>query len=210
MILNWRLLNGWTQYTVSDWGKEVGFSAISYGNLSVLERGRSGELRHIGFLQLAEVNDRINRKDWGNIKDLKLRKRVQAATVCVGDEECKVWGPGEFWACYCGLRDAPTKFMDTPPPILSKKQVKAVSSLIRSQMRDVVKKYDLDPLDAIRELMSMATTEQHRNKFSSVLMEFSDYSYEELNCLWSPEKECYLPLAWFNIWKESVIDKHAD
>ncbi len=42
MIRNWRIQQGWTQYTAHDWSREVGFSTISYGNWSVIESGKSG------------------------------------------------------------------------------------------------------------------------------------------------------------------------
>jgi hypothetical protein len=38
---------------------------ISYGNLSVIEQGRAGELRHRAFWQLWEPNRRIASCDWG-------------------------------------------------------------------------------------------------------------------------------------------------
>ena len=68
MQLNWRRHNGWwTQYTACTWAETIGEPklVISYGNLSVIEQGRAGELRHRAFWQLWELNRRIASCDWG-------------------------------------------------------------------------------------------------------------------------------------------------
>ena len=54
MLLNWRRRNGWTQYTACSWAEAIGEPklVISYGNLSVIEQGKAGELRQRAFWQL--------------------------------------------------------------------------------------------------------------------------------------------------------------
>ncbi|MFZ0409467.1 MAG: hypothetical protein WAM11_15370 [Cyanobium sp.] len=65
MLLNWRRRNGWTQYTACTWAKAIGEPSmvISYGNLSVIEQGKAGELRQKSFWQLGELNRRIAAKE---------------------------------------------------------------------------------------------------------------------------------------------------
>ena len=50
MLLNWRRRNGWTQYTAFSWAEAIGEPSlvISYGNLSVIEQGKAGELQRSG------------------------------------------------------------------------------------------------------------------------------------------------------------------
>jgi hypothetical protein len=81
MLLNWRRRNGWTQYTVCNWAKAIGepSSVISYGNLSVIEQGKAGELRQRSFWQLGELNRRIAAREWGRFGDAALRKKLEAA-----------------------------------------------------------------------------------------------------------------------------------
>lgn len=68
MLQNWRWRNGWTQYTACSWDEEAGFDTISYGNLSVIDQGKAGELRQKAFWQLGEINRRIDAKEWGSVK----------------------------------------------------------------------------------------------------------------------------------------------
>lgn len=111
MLLHWRRRNGWTQYTVCTWAKAIGEPSmvISYGNLSVIEQGKAGELRQRSFWQLGELNRRIAAREWGRFGDAALRDKLEAA-ITLGDSDCPVWGPLEFWACYCGLRLVPEAF----------------------------------------------------------------------------------------------------
>ncbi len=115
MLLNWRRRNGWTQYTTCSWAEEAGFEAISYGNLSVIEQGKAGELRQKVFCQLGELNRRIagGEKEWGPLKDRAIKEKLKGS-VPIGDNDCPVWTPLELWACYCGLREVPEAFRTTP------------------------------------------------------------------------------------------------
>ncbi|NBR91057.1 MAG: hypothetical protein EBS68_14325, partial [Rhodobacteraceae bacterium] len=87
MLLKWRRTNGWTQYTACSWAEEAGFDAISYGNLSVIEQGKAGELRQKAFWQLGEINRRIAEKDWGPVKSQSIKEKLEEA-VPLGDDEC--------------------------------------------------------------------------------------------------------------------------
>ena len=75
MLLNWRRRNGWTQYTACHWAEAIGDPklVIAYGNLSVIEQGKAGELRQRAFWQLWELNRRIASGDWGPVGDVELR-----------------------------------------------------------------------------------------------------------------------------------------
>jgi hypothetical protein len=99
MLYCWRVSNGWTQYTAHEWSKEAGFEIISYGNLSVLERGKAGELRQKAFLQLEELNRRVAVGDFSGVKTRALKDRLESSTPIVGDDK-KLWDAVDFWACY--------------------------------------------------------------------------------------------------------------
>jgi hypothetical protein len=101
LMYSWRLYNNWTQYTVHNWAKEAGFEAISYGNLSVIESGKAGELRQKTFFMLEELNRRLFERDYGNIKTLDLRKKVEGSKPLVhfGNDP---WDAVDFWIRYIG------------------------------------------------------------------------------------------------------------
>ena len=111
MLYNWRKRHGWTQYSYCE---AVGPVAISYGNLSVIENGKAGELRQKAFFQLEEMNLRVQHKDWKDVKDHELLALLEKAEP-IGDEDVPVWGAVEFWSCYIGRRPVPEALRSGPP-----------------------------------------------------------------------------------------------
>ena len=203
MLLNWRRRNGWTQYTAFTWAEAIGEPklVISYGNLSVIEQGKAGELRQRAFWQLWELNRRIASGDWGRIGDAELRQKLEAA-IPIGDADCPVWGPLEFWACYCGLRPVPEAFAMSPAPVIGPRQAAQLSSRWRQQLRTQIDEHRLDPGAALAELMQLAE-EEHRKDFYAVLTGFRAYSADELSGLWL-EKDRYRPELWLEQWQRSL------
>ena len=198
MLLNWRRRNGWTQYTACSWADETGFDAISYGNLSVIEQGKAGELRQKAFWQLAELNRRIAAKEWGKNISPDLKIKLEQA-IPLGDNDCPVWSPLELWACYCGLREVPAAFRTTPAPTIGQRKATELSSKWRNQMRKVVDECGLEPSDAINCLAANASDE-HRKRFYAVLTGFGDYKPDELATLWL-EGDKYQPNHWLDQWE---------
>jgi len=198
MLLNWRRRNGWTQYTACSWADAVGFETISYGNLSVIEQGKAGELRQKAFWQLGELNRRIAERDWGKVLDQAIKEKLEGS-VPIGDKDCQVWTPLEFWACYCGLREVPDAFRTTPAPTIGQRKATELSAKWRYQLRQVVDEFELDPSDAITALAAEAS-EEHRKRFYAVLTGFGDYKPEELAPLWI-EGDLYQPKRWLDKWE---------
>jgi hypothetical protein len=198
MLLNWRRTNGWTQYTACSWAEEAGFEAISYGNLSVIEQGKAGELRQKAFWQLGELNRRIAEKDWGPVKSQAIKEKLENA-IPLGDDESPAWTPLELWACYCGLREVPAAFRTTPAPTVGQRKATELSAKWRNQMRRVVDECGLEPSDALSSL-AVEASEEHRKRFFAVLTGFGDYKPEELAPLWV-ESDLYLPKRWLDQWE---------
>ena len=200
MLLNWRRRNGWTQYTACSWAEEAGFDTISYGNLSVIEQGKAGELRQKAFWQLGELNRRIADQEWGSVKNQSIKEKLEGA-IPLGDADCPVWTPLELWACYCGLREVPDTFRTTPAPTVGQRKATELSSKWRNQMRRVVDECGLEPSDALNALAAEAN-EGHRKRFYAVLTGFGDYKPEELAPLWI-EGDLYQPKRWLDQWEEA-------
>jgi transcriptional regulator with XRE-family HTH domain len=200
MLRLWRERNGWTQYTVADWGKEAGFSAISYGNLSAIEQGKAGELRRPAFFQLAEVNRRIAEQSWGRLKSQALKDKLKGATAIV-DDDGTLWGPIELWSCYVGLRPVPTAFQPKPrpeAPSVALQEARALSQTWRELVSSAVDERDLDAFEAVQEIARQAPLPL-RKQLRTVLTSFGDYEPEQLKELWDGE---WLPERWIRAWLE--------
>jgi hypothetical protein len=209
MLLNWRRSNGWSQYTAFTWAEAIGEPklVISYGNLSVIEQGKAGELRQRAFWQLWELNRRIASGDWGRFRDGELRQKLEAA-IPLGDADCPVWGPLEFWACYGGLRPVPEAFAVSPAPVIGPRQATLLSNRWRQQLRSVIESHQLDPATALAALMQLAG-EEHRKGFYAVLTGFRAYSPEELSVLWL-HGDHYRPQQWLEQWIASRPGERVD
>lgn len=185
MLQNWRLRCGWTQYTYCDWARQSGntSSAISYGNLSVIEQGKAGELRQKVFWQLWEMNRRISHKDWGEpllITDQLLKDRL-ATAVSLGDDDCPLWGPAEFWCCYNGLRPVPITFRNPPQMQFTTKAAAQMNRKLRQAFNSCVNSF-ASPLDAVALLRDRIPIDQ-QDRFFQMAMGSRDYSAAELSAL---------------------------
>jgi transcriptional regulator with XRE-family HTH domain len=202
MLRLWRERNGWTQYTVAEWGKEVGFPAISYGNLSAIEQGKAGELRRPAFFQLAEANQRLFEGKLGAIRSKDLRKKIKAGRPILG-EDGQPWGPKELWSCYVGLQEVPEDFREPPRPAAPKttaQQARELSRRWREQVGEAIEAHELDPFQALQAIARLAPTAQ-RKQLRKVLTSFGDYSPADLQQLWAGD---WLPQQWIKAWVDGL------
>lgn len=198
MLRLWRERNGWTQYTVGEWGKAVGFPAISYGNLSAIEQGKAGELRRPAFFQLAEANQRLFEGNLGVISSKELREKIQGGRPILGDDG-QPWGPKELWSCYVGLQDVPADFREPPRPAaprITTREARELSRHWREQVGEAIEAHELDPFQALQAIARLAPT-VHRKQLRKVLTSFGDYGPADLESLWDGE---WLPQRWIDTW----------
>jgi hypothetical protein len=201
MLLNWRRRNGWTQYTACEWGAEAGFEVISYGNLSVIEQGKAGELRQKAFFQLEELNRRLEEKDWGAVSSQRLKDQLKDAEPLVGDDG-KLWDALDFWSCYIGYAPVPRAYQAAPAPTLTAKRAEEICQRWRQHVRRVIKEGRQDVTKALEKLVQSAPQE-HQKRFSEVLA-IDDYSPAELAQLWI-EGEDFLPEQWIEAWERKTL-----
>jgi len=201
MLLNWRRRNGWTQYTACEWGTEADFEVISYGNLSVIEQGKAGELRQKAFFQLEELNRRLAEKDWGPLKSQRLKDQLKDAEPLHGDDG-KLWDAVDFWSCYIGYVPVPRSFQAAPAPTLTPKRAEEICQKWRQHVRRVIKEGGLDVTQTLEQLIKSAPKE-HQKRFSEVLA-IDDYSSVELAQLWVDGEE-FLPEQWISAWEQTEL-----
>ena len=196
MLLNWRRRNGWTQYTACEWGAEAGFEVISYGNLSVIEQGKAGELRQKAFFQLEELNRRLHERDWGPVSTQRLKDQLKDAEPLVGDDG-KLWDALDFWSVYIGYMPVPKAYQSQPAPTVTTKRAEELCHQWRQQVRRQIKAQELDITEALEQLAS-SVPEPQRKRFREVLA-LDDYSPAELAQLWS-ESGDFQPQQWIQQW----------
>ena len=201
LLHNWRRRNGWTQYTACEWGAEAKFEVISYGNLSVIEQGKAGELRQKAFFQLEELNRRLAEKDWGPVKAQRLKDQLKEAEPLRGDDD-KLWDAVDFWSCYIGYVPVPRAYQSAPAPTLTSKRVEELCRKWRQHVRRVIKAGGLDVTQGLGQLVKSAPKE-HQKRFSEVLA-IDDYSSIELAQLWVDGEE-FLPEQWISAWEQKAL-----
>lgn len=201
MLLHWRRSNGWTQYTACEWGAEAGFEVISYGNLSVIEQGKAGELRQKAFFQLEELNRRLLDPDpWRRLEGVKsqrIREQIEYAEPLRGNDE-EPWAAVEFWSCYIGYLEVPHRYLAPPSPSYSLKEAEEYCQNWRLHVRRVIRTRDADVTDALEQLAA-SVPEMYRKRFREVLA-LDDYSPSELAQLWVQDEQ-FLPDQWIRAWE---------
>ena len=203
MIRNWRIQQGWTQYTAGNWAKEAGFDTISYGNWSVIESGKSGELRFASFLQFEELFRRLHERDYGLITDELTRKRVEGAqpirsTPPIAEMTGRHWDAVDLIACYLGRKDVPEALTAPHAPNISDKALKALCSRWRRMVQQHAEALG-NRTRALNRLMQFVPDE-HEQEFRELLMGF-DYSHQELARLWV-HTAIYKPEQWIHDWEQ--------
>lgn len=201
LLHNWRRRNGWTQYTACEWGAEAKFEVISYGNLSVIEQGKAGELRQKAFFQLEELNRRLAEKDWGPVKSQRLKDQLKGAEPLRGDDD-KLWDAVDFWSCYIGYVPVPRAYQSAPAPTLTSKRVEELCRKWRQHVRRVIKAGELDVTQGLGQLVK-SVPKEHQKRFSEVLA-IDDYSPVELAQLWVDGEE-FLPEQWISAWEQKAL-----
>lgn len=205
MLLNWRRRNGWTQYTAFEWAKEAGFEAISYGNLSVIEQGKAGDLRLKAFFQLAEVNRRLAERDFGAIRSQQLREKIENGAPICEESTGIAWDAPAFWSCYVGLIEVPESLRNAVAPTVSQRRATELCNRWKARLHEGVTSHGLDPLQAMQELAEQAPADK-RERFIKVLTGFGDYTPEDLETLWSLDNK-YEPEQWLQAWEENLSNQ---
>jgi hypothetical protein len=202
MLLNWRRRNGWTQYTACEWGAEANFEVISYGNLSVIEQGKAGELRQKAFFQLEELNRRLlgDRRLEG-VKSQRIREQLEYAEP-LRDNDGKPWNAVDFWSCYIGYLAVPEAYQAVLSPTFSSKEAEDLCQKWRRHVRRVIKKREADVTNALEELVG-SVPEMYRKRFREVLS-LDDYSSSELTQLWLRDEQ-FLPDEWIRAWETGEL-----
>jgi len=199
MLRNWRIRNGWTQYTASQWGKEAGFKAIAPGNLSNIEHGKQGNLTPATLFHLAELNCRVADQDWGTVRSRGLMDQLELSKP-IAYSNGKPWGPTEFWSCSVGLLAVPEELASPEPepvPRITEEQARQLSEQWRKEWKDALLTHDLDPGEALAAL-GRHIPKEHRRRLTQLLVADALYDAAELKATW---ENGWLPAKALQQWK---------
>jgi hypothetical protein len=176
---------------------------ISYGNLSVIEQGKAGELRQKAFFQLEEINRRLDDAagKLAGVKSQRLKEQLKDAEPLRGDDG-KLWDAVDFWSCYIGYAPVPRSYQAAPAPTLTPKRAEEICQKWRQHVRRVIKEGGLDVTQALEHLV-MGSPKEHQKRFSEVLA-IDDYSSVELAQLWVDGEE-FLPEQWISAWELTAL-----
>jgi transcriptional regulator with XRE-family HTH domain len=197
MIRNWRIQQGWTQYTAGNWAREAGFNTISYGNWSVIESGKSGELRFASFLQFEELFRRLHDNDYGTVTDPVTLERLDRAEPIYHPDD-RPWDALDLIACYLGRKDVPEALTKAQAPQITDKALKALCS----RWRRMVQQHAAATKDRTKalKLLEDFMPDEYVRGFRELLMGF-DYTQQELAKLWV-HTNVYWPEKWIDDWKQ--------
>jgi len=177
----WRLRGGWTQATISQWGKAAGFSPVTDAVINHLERGITDQPQPLTFIQLAIANERLANKDYGVISDRRLRELVQAQEP-ITDDDGTVWTAADFFSHFCALKEPPSWARQSSMLAITAEEAEKLSW----QQRDMFLKYAqdclLDRIEAWRELQQHCTgmSREQVEAFKLVLGGHKSWTPEEL------------------------------
>ena len=204
MLRRWRVLNGWTQYTIRKWANEAGHSSSSHSGLSELERGLTRHPRSSWFINLAETNERLHLADFAGVTSRDLRDQLANGRAITHDDGTP-WGAADFWSCHVGLLPPPA-WLAAPPtnpaPELTDQAAADLCAAWAQQARKQVRLAGAASSDLIRA--GGAATTSARSKWLNVLLELDVYSPQELEELWDAEKSEWAPANWLNSWAASL------
>ena len=204
MLVRFRKLNGWTQYTAKKWADEAGHPSSSHSGLSELERGLTRHPRTAVFLSLAEMNQRIAEQDFAGVRTRDLLDVLKGSRA-ITSEDGSPWGPAEFWSCHAGLISPPAWL--APPalnsaPLLTPEQAADLCAAWAKQARELVMLSGGGIADLLRA--RRAAPDKAREKWGDVLLELGSYTPEELQGVWDEVASEWAPAQWLASWAATL------
>jgi hypothetical protein len=211
MLRRWREVNGWTQYTATDWAAEAdpAFEAPAHSGLSELETGKTRNPRAPVFVFLAEVNRRVADADFRGVRTRKLRDQLIDSRAIVGSDG-EPWGAAQFWECHAGLRAAPDWLLPVvpqPAPTLTEVAAADLGDNWREQVIEAGAAMGLRPFVAMAQFAKACPT-KHRETIEDGLA--AGFTREQVNAMWDGAAGEWGPVAWIAKWRAALPSRSAE
>lgn len=196
-LVRWRRINGWSQQTPEQWGREAGFYYMHNSQWSRLERGDMGMPGPLLFRALGVLNDRIARQDWGRITTASLRDRV-CGSVGVLHPDGTPWTGSDFYSAFIGEKDWPP--FPKRQTRVSKAEADAWNRQLRLWFEEITSKAGLLPLAGLNQLMEHVP-EAYEASMQHAVMGLGGLSRADLEELAGEDQG---PEQWLKAWQESL------
>jgi len=148
-LLIWRQRAGWAHDTMDRWGAAAGFTRVRNSVYSKLERGLVAQPTPLTFIQLSVANDRLARKEFGQITDRKLKDLVHGQ-VPILDVHGNPWDETDFFGHFCGTLPPPD-WADVPE-LISVEEARQLSVQQQEMFAHYAKDLMLPPAQAFEQL----------------------------------------------------------
>lgn len=197
----WLARGGWAHDTPQKWGQAVGFPCVKNSTYSQLQRGQIEQPKPLTFYQLGLMNDRLARRDYGTIHDVRLRQRVQAQEPIVGLDG-KPWTAVDFFGHFMGMIAPPDWVIGSSEP--TEEEAERITRELVSQFQEVARDRMLTPLDAWNQLSPYCRqlNKAELDKLRNVLSGWHVFTPAELVDLGNGEPGSRVARA-LNAWKLS-------
>ena len=130
----------WSTKEPGRWAKAVGLPLISNNTVSFICNATQPKTSPKFFTAIGYLNQRLADRDYGPIKDRKLKDRIaQLQPVCHSNGT--PWGAVDFFACYIGQLEPPPEFDTGPPPGKGKLLTPEVAQRISSCKHDLFERH---------------------------------------------------------------------
>lgn len=175
----WLKRSGWAHDTPAKWGQAAGFPTPKNSTMSLLMRGNLERPTPLTFYQLGLMNDRLSRKDYGNIADITLRKRVEAQEPILSPDG-RVWTSVDFFAHFMGNLPAPDWVVGNADP--TPEDAQRINQQFKASFEETAAERLLSPKQAWAELRAHCTqlSAEQSDRLRDVLSGWHTFTPDEL------------------------------
>ena len=191
MLLLWRTSNGWSGQVAEDWARAcpdlLPFKILN-SVWTGLELKRNERTAPATFRALGDLNQLLDSKDRGVIRDRRLRDRVDAAQP-IRDADGRPWDHVDFYRAFWGEIEIPSEFRKAETA-MTREEAEEWSERFRLSFRSVMVQQGLRPRDALtfllREIVPPLQSD-HAEKLENAVFGFADLDPEDSNLMSTAE-----------------------
>jgi len=203
ILRRWRMICGFTQYTIGKWIKEAGLD-LPISGISEIERGLTRNPRVEFYTSIGTINRLLHEQDFRGVHSRELIDQLKGGRA-ITDEDGRPWGPGDFWELRAGHRSPPSwlRVAANPAPVLTVEGAEALCLSWADQVRQAARTAGLGRA-GMEQAQAVAPAEEQK-RWGEVLTGFGSYNPDDLAQLWDPIASEWIPAQWVEEWCASIL-----